>query len=158
MSKLFVALVASAFAFSSLAAMADDKTPERETLHGSFGPAGGRVEQKARKDAIAKERAAKRQAEIDAKQKAGRRTSRRTNNARKTSRSSRRRVRDNKVAARRPCSQHFCLWVREVQYRQKKARWEEMSGQGGFRWVGALPSSERVRRSGPFNPRPPAAS
>jgi hypothetical protein len=70
MSKLFVALVASAFAFSSLAAIADDKTPERETLQGSFGPAGGRVEQKARKDAIAKERAAKRQAEIDAK-KAG---------------------------------------------------------------------------------------
>jgi hypothetical protein len=99
MNKLLVALLVGAFALGSVAAMADDKTPaqpvdpaklkaEKDAAKaaaakitpeddsplwrtGDFHPKKGWAYENARKEAIAKERAAKRQAEIDAKQKAG---------------------------------------------------------------------------------------
>jgi hypothetical protein len=98
-NKLLVALVASAFSFGSVGAMADDKTPaqrvdpaklkaEKDAAKaaaakmtpeddsplwrtGDFYPKKGWADAKARKEAAAKERVAKRQAEIDAKRKAG---------------------------------------------------------------------------------------
>ena len=81
-NKLLVALVASAFALVSASALAADgdttkpRLPNNQTEDawlwstGDFRPKSGWTDAKAQKEALAKERAAKRQAEIEAK-KAG---------------------------------------------------------------------------------------
>ena len=82
MNKLLVVLVASAFALVSASALAADgdttkpRLPNNQTEDawlwstGDFRPKSAWADAKARKEAIAKELAAKRQAELDAK-KAG---------------------------------------------------------------------------------------
>ena len=83
MNRAIAALLASAFAFVSASALAADGDTTRPPLPkkqaedswlwstGDFAPKRGWADKNARKEAAAKERAAKRQAEIDAKQKAG---------------------------------------------------------------------------------------
>ena len=79
MTKLLVALVAGAFALVSASALAADgdttkpRLPNNQTEDawlwsmGDFPPKSASADARARKEALAKERAAKRQAEIDAK-------------------------------------------------------------------------------------------